>query len=264
MSNKLKISVVTVSYNAVDTIEQTILSVLNQTYPNIEYIIIDGGSTDGTVNIIKKYADRIAYWKSEPDRGIYNAMNKGTEVATGEWINFMNSGDIFHSDTVIQKLIESLPSKADVIYGNTLLVYSWGKYLQNALPMNMIQHRLPFCHQSCFIKMTTMKRMKYNLEFKICADYDFFYRLYQTGGLFSHLPICISNYEAEEGMSATHGLQLLKESAIITDQINNITWRLRYFLLQLRVKITTFLKKILPTSIVVYYHQKRIEKKIYK
>ncbi len=88
MNNPL-ISVVTVSYNAVTTIEQTILSVINQTYSNIEYIIIDGGSTDGTVDIIRKYADRIAYWVSEPDKGIYDAMNKGTKKANGEYISFL-------------------------------------------------------------------------------------------------------------------------------------------------------------------------------
>lgn len=94
MDNPL-ISVVTVAYNAVTTIEKTILSVINQTYPNVEYIIIDGGSTDGTVEIIKKYANKLAYWVSEPDNGIYDAMNKGAKVATGEWINFMNCGDSF-------------------------------------------------------------------------------------------------------------------------------------------------------------------------
>ena len=87
------ISVITVSYNAVSTIEDTILSVINQTYPNIEYIIIDGGSADGTVDIIEKYVDRISYWVSEPDKGIYDAMNKGLKVANGDWAIFMGSDD---------------------------------------------------------------------------------------------------------------------------------------------------------------------------
>ena len=86
-----KISIVTISYNAITEIEKTILSVINQTYTNIEYIIIDGGSTDGTVNIIKQYVDKISIWKSEPDHGVYDAMNKGIKLASGEWILFMNN-----------------------------------------------------------------------------------------------------------------------------------------------------------------------------
>lgn len=103
----MKISVVTVCYNAADTIEKTMLSVLNQTYHDIEYIIIDGGSTDGTVEIIRKYADRIAYWVSEPDKGIYDAMNKGIKVATGEWINFMNAGDEFYDKNVLTNILST-------------------------------------------------------------------------------------------------------------------------------------------------------------
>ena len=95
--NNPKITVVTVCYNAVKDIEKTILSVVNQTYDNIEYIVVDGGSKDGTVNIIQKYEDRITKWISEPDKGIYDAMNKGILMATGDWINFMNAGDYFYT-----------------------------------------------------------------------------------------------------------------------------------------------------------------------
>ena len=87
------ITIITVAYNAVKDIENTILSVLNQTYPNIEYIIIDGGSTDGTLDIIKKYEDKISYWVSEPDKGIYDAMNKGIVKANGDYLFFLGADD---------------------------------------------------------------------------------------------------------------------------------------------------------------------------
>lgn len=129
------ISVVTVSYNTVATIEQTILSVINQTYPNIEYIIIDGGSTDGTIEIIKKYENRIHFWISEPDNGIYDAMNKGIDKATGQWINFMNAGDCFHDNKVLESLFgENNYDNCIAIYGNTNLVKNGlfvGRFLNN-------------------------------------------------------------------------------------------------------------------------------------
>lgn len=146
MKNNPLISVVTVSYNAVSTIEQTILSVINQTYPHIEYIIIDGGSTDGTVDIIKKYADKIAYWVSEPDKGIYDAMNKGIKVATGEWINFMNSGDCLYRNDTIEKILNksSTTNNVSIIYGKTMKIFE--KYCTIELPpmLSKIKSRLPF------------------------------------------------------------------------------------------------------------------------
>ena len=91
----MKFSIITINYNNVEGLRNTIKSVVNQTYTDYEFIIIDGGSTDGSVEVIKEYANIITYWVSEPDKGIYNAMNKGIEVANGEYLNFMNSGDCF-------------------------------------------------------------------------------------------------------------------------------------------------------------------------
>lgn len=116
------ISVITVTYNCCDTIEQTILNVLKQTYLYLEYIVIDGGSTDGTVDVIKKYAHKLAYWVSEPDKGIYDAMNKGTLVATGEWLLFRNSGDFFFSSTTIQDVFQwYIDQGEDFVYGGMRL-----------------------------------------------------------------------------------------------------------------------------------------------
>ena len=113
------ISVVTICYNAKNDLEKTILSVLSQTYQDIEYIIIDGGSTDGTVDIIHKYSERLFYWISEPDKGIYDAMNKGMDRATGSWINFMNAGDTFCDNEVIKNIFGYNDlSDYSVIYGD--------------------------------------------------------------------------------------------------------------------------------------------------
>lgn len=98
------VTVITISYNAEAIIERTILSVINQTYPAVEYIIIDGGSTDSTVDIIEKYANKVTYWISEPDNGIYDAMNKGLDIATGKWVSFMNSGDYYYSNNVLDAI----------------------------------------------------------------------------------------------------------------------------------------------------------------
>ncbi len=115
------ISVITICYNAAAGIERTIQSVLGQTYRNIEYIIIDGGSSDGTVDIIKKYEDRFEYWVSEPDKGIYDAMNKGIKHAEGEWLNMMNAGDNFADKDVLKNIfIAEIPEEKVFIYSDML------------------------------------------------------------------------------------------------------------------------------------------------
>lgn len=203
MMNSPLISVITVSYNAALTIEQTILSVINQTYQNIEYIIIDGGSTDGTLDIIRKYTDKITYWVSEPDDGIYDAMNKGIKVATGKWINFMNSGDSFCDNNVLERIFSVFYNeKVRFIYGDTILNYDGHYKKAKPLPINYLKKGMPFCHQSVFIRNDSIN--EYKTKYKIAADFDYFFNAYKSYGenCFLYLAIPISVYEAISGVSA--------------------------------------------------------------
>lgn len=175
-----KISVVTVCYNAVNDIEKTILSAINQTYPNIEYLIIDGGSTDGTMDIVNKYKDKIDVIVSEPDKGIYDAMNKGIDRATGEWINFMNAGDVFISNGVLVDLIASSEDGVRILRGNIIRMYgkikvkSCGITLQNPKLVDMFDNT--FHHQACLIQKTLFEEYgMYSTEYKLCSDWKFFF-----------------------------------------------------------------------------------------
>ncbi len=167
-----RVTIITISYNAVLGIERTINSVITQTYSNLQYIIIDGGSTDGTVDIIKKYADKIDYWVSEPDSGIYYAMNKGIAIADGDWINFMNAGDYFVDRNVIEQIFQhNIECTDNVIYGNTIGKYKHGFISEKPEPLVVMNKRLPFCHQSVFVKEQLIKSMPFDTEYRIGADF---------------------------------------------------------------------------------------------
>lgn len=181
-----KISIVTVCYNAVHTIEQTILSVSNQTYQNIEYIIIDGGSTDGTVEIIKRYESHFSYWISESDKGIYDAMNKGIKKTSGEWVIFMNSGDLFVDKTVLENVfLRDSHSNSEV-----LVLYGSYKEINNDIisneikPLNIctLKYKMPFCHQSTFVKGEILKKYLFDSSLRIAADFKLFNSIYKKYG----------------------------------------------------------------------------------
>lgn len=231
------ITVVTVVFNDVQHIEETILSVVNQTYPNIEYIIIDGGSTDGTVDIIKKYEERIAYWVSEPDKGIYDAMNKGIQKATGEWINFMNAGDVFALNNTISSLFIGMDYQCDVLYGDTVHILTSGRYLHRAEPIYILEHRMPFCHQSCFVKANLLKNIGFNCKYRIAADYDLFYRLYKQGYVFQQVSNTIAVFESIEGLSSVHPELLYREYS----EINGKSFQI----LRIKVKVRNLLKRLM-------------------
>lgn len=171
---KIKLSVITINLNNRDGLALTIESVINQTFSEFEYIIIDGGSSDGSTEVIKKYSDRISYWISEPDNGIYNAMNKGVTAAKGEYCNFMNSGDCFHNQNVLKKVFQN-GQLEDIIIGKA-------KTPQRIIlpPSNptfsYFYTRKSINHQAAFIKRTLLQKYPYDeINFKIVSDWKFFY-----------------------------------------------------------------------------------------
>lgn len=213
-----KISVVTINRNNADGLEKTILSVINQTYDNIEYIIIDGASTDSSVDIIKKYEKHISYWVSEPDAGIYDAMNKSIEKAAGEWINFMNSGDIFANNNVLENIFTPNHTEilnADIIYGNTIQIIPNIAFLVKAGNINTIDQDKPFCHQSAFVRTDVHKKYLFNTEYKICADYDFFYKAYNCGLIFKHVDETVAIFNCIGSYSAYDTFITVKEHCVI-------------------------------------------------
>lgn len=197
---KYKFSIVTVCYNAAETIEATIRSVINQTYENIEYIIIDGGSTDGTVDIIRKYADSLDYWISESDGGIYDAMNKGINIATGDFINFMNSGDTLADHQVIENVAEHILPEHIVIYGDTINKTKGTYRLQKALKVEKLTYMGILCHQSAFVRLDYHKKHLFDLNYKVLADFDFFYKAYNADNVqFQKLEFPISVFDQRDG-----------------------------------------------------------------
>lgn len=179
-----KITVITVCYNAENEIEKTMRSVLEQTYKNLEYIIIDGLSNDRTIEIVNKilgeYPRHDVIICSEPDNGIYDAMNKGIQKATGEWINFMNAGDCFFHSRTLEEMCSDLCSDIDILRGNIIRKYpkfdvkSVGVTSQCPGIMDMFNNT--FHHQACLIRhMLFEKYGLYSLDYKLCSDWKFFY-----------------------------------------------------------------------------------------
>ncbi len=193
----MKLSIITVVLNDHHNIEKTIQSILNQNI-KLEYIVVDGSSTDGTLEIIEKYKDNIDILISQKDSGIYNAMNKAIEMASGEWICFMNSGDVFYSTSVLQDFSVKMSDKdVDVYYGDHEVNYEeHTKIVKANNKIEDIWKRMVFSHQSCFVKKEVLSQYKFNESNKITADYELFYTLYKANKRFDYIPIVLSSVSA--------------------------------------------------------------------
>lgn len=215
----MKLSIITVNLNNRDGLQKTIDSVICQTFRDFEWIVIDGGSIDGSKELIGQYADYFAYWVSEPDKGIYNAMNKGIKVAKGEYLQFLNSGDCLYKSTTLNDVFGGSPT-GEIIYGDcavrvtdTLLqeirykpVFSLKIFLDGS-----------FNHQSSFIKRELFAEELYDETLRIVSDRKFFIRKAMEGNRFTHVNHIIATFDTN-GISSTQEALLQKENVKVTSE----------------------------------------------
>lgn len=205
-NNAILITVITVVYNGAKTLEQTIQSVINQTHKNIEYIIVDGGSTDDTLDIIKQYQDQIDLWVSEPDKGLYDAMNKGVKKAKGEIIGMINSDDWYESNTVelIVEAFKKNPEKK-IFHGDRFDILENGtKRLRKFHPsrFKFLYYGMTYNHPSMFVHRDEYQSHLYNINLKSHSDYQFVLESYLNNPhSFLYIPEPITNYRLD-GVSA--------------------------------------------------------------
>ncbi|MCR5276676.1 MAG: glycosyltransferase [Bacteroidales bacterium] len=207
-----KISVVTVSYNTVHVIARTLESVLSQTYGNTEYIVIDGASTDGAAELIRSYADRIDHFVSEPDKGLYDAMNKGIRAASGDFVLFLNADDVFADYDVLGDVAEfiGLHPEADVIYGNSVQVFEYGSY-QVRPGQAYLNHKMCISHQATFVRTELLRSHPFDTRFRYAADFEQLSHFYLSGAKFVHFDRDIAHVEMRGGTTFDHQIESANE-----------------------------------------------------
>lgn len=212
----MKLSIITVCYNEAARIRETLLSVYGQTYPHIEHVIVDGASTDGSVGIIQEFAEHYASFVSEPDRGIYHAMNKGILRATGDYLLFLNAGDRLHAPDVIETLLAGASGDLDVIHGKCHILSESGLFekvygADFSLPERLELGSIP--HPATLYKASLFQQFgPYDETYKVAADYAFNAKaLYRPAVKSRYVDLVVSDFFRGGVSSGSHNIRLLKE-----------------------------------------------------
>jgi len=231
-----KISVITVVYNDCDHIRKTMDSFFSQTWEDKEYIVIDGGSVDGTAGVISEYSDRLAYWCSEKDEGLYDAMNKGISHVTGDWIIILNSGDVFYNNTTLEEMIIAKKDKeCDVVYGNGIArAHSQDDYVESSEDMRLLEYCAIYRHGCSMVRTDIHKKYLFDTqksrEYGFALDYDVIYRMYHDGCRFVKIPVCVQIYLVD-GVS-NDWLDSLKYNRRISTQYGEKTTKKNIFFIK--------------------------------
>lgn len=260
MNTKL-VSVITVVYNDVSHIEKTISNVLKQTYPFLEYIVVDGASTDGTLDVIKKYDGKLKY-VSEPDKGIYDAMQKGAQLASGEWILFRNCGDFFFSPDAIEKVFNGYVDKGeDFILCNSRYFQDYGyKDMKPNILTKSYFETMPVNHPATFIRRATQLKYPFKLKYRNSADYCFFIEAFLHEATYIYKDVIVALFDNNSGASTDNYDKSISENIDILKTFNapsNLIKQLEEDLITCRRR--KFIKKYIPFfSLYHNYNMKKM------
>lgn len=205
MLNHPVLSVVTVTFNAIGCVEKTLQSVISQDYENLQYLVIDGGSTDGTQDVVSRYLEKIDYFVSEKDGGIYFGMNKGIDAASGDYVLFLNAGDIFFDSKVLSDVASFLSENVDVdiLYGNVEHQYEYGNFIVK--PQTAYHnHKMCISHQATFVRHNLLLENKFDIRYKYAADFEQLSSLFLNGYNFKYFDRVISRIEMKDGATYRH------------------------------------------------------------
>lgn len=215
----MKLSIVTINYNNVEGLKRTIDSIIQQSFNDFEWIVIDGGSTDGSRELIEENAAHISFWVSEPDKGIYNAINKGISHANGDYIQILNSGDYFFENNTLEQLFSEDYPNADILYGDAFLLYPDGNHIDKKYPdtisLNYFIHDV-INHQATFFRREVFDGHPYNENYLIASDWAYCMEAVCRGLRFKHIPQTIVYYD-NSGISAQWSERQNKERQEILD-----------------------------------------------
>ena len=265
----MKISIVTVTYNCENVVEETIKSVIEQTYEDVEYIIVDGNSNDATVDIIKRYDRNITKWISEPDKGIFDAMNKALEYVTGDYVIFVNAGDRFVNNHVLNDVFEGESFDADLVCGDVYIQNELGYLLRKANPIykyNPSSDELVFksqgiCHQSLFTKVSILKNVKFDLRFPLGADYDTTAKVFYIGNhklINVGFPIAVFD-DRTGGASHNRIIDVLKERSLMFNYPKSFAFWIKAYKLYFKSCIKKVVEFMFPQFVRIKRKKKYIQ-----
>lgn len=248
------ISIVTVVFNAGATIKKTLDSVQMQTYKSFEHIIVDGQSTDNTMEIVEAYGAAIAQKISERDKGIYDAMNKGLQMARGEWVIFLNAGDYFHSNTVLAEVSSLMVAENDIIYSDVICDY--GSFMKTriapdaAILFQAFKKGMAVCHNTVFFRAALHKKTPYNIAYTIAADFDVLLSLLEQGAWAVKYPQPVTTIETGQGVSYRRQVTTLMQHRQVLKAHPHTLLQLLQCSVAIAVTfIKMLIKKLIPSTV---------------